>query len=80
MHECTGSTWDTEKVDIMSNIREAKFSQVEPFQKKIKKCGSKHVTVEATYDNFWGSGLNEEANLKSLDRFKYTGKNHYNCG
>lgn len=61
----TSSTWDTEKVDIMSNIIEAKFSQVEPFREKIKKCGSKHVIVEATYDDFWGSGLNEEATLKT---------------
>ena len=33
----TSSTWDTEKVDTMSNIIEAKFSQVEPFREKIKK-------------------------------------------
>lgn len=59
----TNSAWETEKVEVMTNIVEAKLNQVEVFRDKVKKCAPKCVIVEATYDDFWGSGIDEHATL-----------------
>lgn len=59
----TNSAWETEKVEVMTSIVEAKLNQVEVFRDKVRKCAPKCVIVEATYDGFWGSGIDEHATL-----------------
>lgn len=49
--------------EVMTSIVEAKLNQVEVFRDKVKKWAPKCVIVEATYDDFWGSGIDEHATL-----------------
>jgi ribA/ribD-fused uncharacterized protein len=61
----TTSSWESEKVEVMTTIIEAKFKQVKSFRDTVKKLDPKTTVVEATRDNFWGSGLDEAATLKT---------------
>ena len=61
----TTSSWESEKVGVMTTMIEAKFKQVKSFRETVKKIDPKTTVVEATRDNFWGSGLDETATLNT---------------
>ncbi|XP_061177754.1 uncharacterized protein LOC133186538 [Saccostrea echinata] len=58
-------SWEKEKTEVMSTIIDAKASQIKPFQEALQKCGPKSIIAEATYDDFWGTGINISATLKT---------------
>lgn len=59
----TNSAWETEKVEVITSIFEAKLNQAEVFRDKVKIFAPKYVIVEATYDDFWGIGIDELSTL-----------------
>ncbi|XP_056003450.1 uncharacterized protein LOC130049620 [Ostrea edulis] len=61
----TNSSWETEKVEVMTTIIEAKFKQVKSFRDTVQKLDPNTTVVEATQDDFWGSGLDEAATLNT---------------
>ncbi len=70
------STWDAEHLDLMYDIVDAKFHQVEECQEKLLETGEK-VIVEAVptdRDKYWGSGMGKEATLHT-DRNAWPGDN-----
>lgn len=74
----TNSAWETEIVEVMMSIVEAKLNQIEVLRDKENKCAPKCVIVEAIYDDSWGSGIGELATLhtkpKAWPGFKKLGQ------
>ncbi|KAJ8303286.1 hypothetical protein KUTeg_019682 [Tegillarca granosa] len=51
--------WVDTRVDVIQSIVDAKVKQVKEFRDKLLTVKKGVTFVESTYDNFWGSGLNE---------------------
>ncbi|KAK3107621.1 hypothetical protein FSP39_018494 [Pinctada imbricata] len=64
-----------ERVIVMSEILQAKIKQVPEFLDTLKESESDSVFVEAYYDEFWGSGLDFEGTVHTVNE-KWPGKNN----
>nr|XP_022316717.1 uncharacterized protein LOC111120284 [Crassostrea virginica] len=55
----TPDEWLLHQDDIMKQILESKFEQVPDFKEFELRCNDKTKFLEAAYDDYWGSGLDE---------------------
>ena len=65
--------WQSVKVDTMKEILNAKVEQVPDFHDTLLESND-NILVEATYDRFWGSGLDKVDTVYTKRRF-WPGKN-----
>lgn len=49
--------WETQKVTVMEEIIQAKAEQVSKFRDRLDSSNSKTTFAEATFDVYWGTGL-----------------------
>lgn len=55
--------FESEKLALMTEIIEAKFDQVSAFREALRKAKKSTIFVEATYDDFWASGIDKEGTI-----------------
>lgn len=66
--------WQNTKQQVMKEILAAKAQQVPEFHDKLLDTDD-NILVEATFDRFWGSGLDKVDTVYTKRRF-WPGKNH----
>ena len=64
----------SKQIEIMTEILDAKAKQVKDFREILVKNGKNVVFAEATYDDFWGTGLDKTATIHTSMK-KWPGKN-----
>ena len=64
----------TQHIPLMREILEAMALQVTAFRDAIKQSHKTTKFVEATYDKYWGAGINTQSTLHT-DSEKWYGKN-----
>lgn len=64
----------SKREEIMEEILNAKYSQVDDFRSAVKKGTPSTIFAESVFDDFWGTGLNRTA-TDHTDYRKWPGKN-----
>jgi hypothetical protein len=67
-------SFTSNKIDLMSEIIEAKSNQVPEFRDALFNSKKTSVFVETTYDDFWASGLGKDATI-TTSRSVWPGSN-----
>ena len=70
----TTEEFDAQRVSVMREILEAKALQVTSFRDALKKSNKSAKFFEATFDNYWGAGIDARAAMH-IDCEKWPGKN-----
>ena len=68
----TNEEFETQHIPLMKEILEAKALQVRAFRDALKKSHKSAKFVEATFDNYWGAGMDTRATLHT-DSEKWPG-------
>lgn len=66
--------WNMEKESVMAEIIMHKVDKVKDFRAKLERADTKTVFAEATFDTFWGTGL-DVTGTKGTNSSKWPGDN-----
>ena len=67
-------SFESKKIELMTEIIEAKYDQVSEFRETLRKAKKSTIFVESTYDNFWASGIDKKGTAHT-DASAWPGKN-----